>query len=197
MNSKIQEGIQSFQTRYIMNTIKGLLKLGGVASAREMMELDEAARLILEHSNISFKIISVGDNTITVKASQGKQADGHYADTKKLHIRTTELFMKYLPELKIVVQPVPFQVAQVDVVQPEWLAEKLLQTGIKIKDIQADTGIDKTNLSAWIKGTRPMSQPVKAMFYYYFQITRKVTATDHEQPEQNSSAAESAEMGHA
>lgn len=181
-----------------MNTIKGLLKLGGIASAREMMELDEAARLLLEHSNISFKIISVGENTITVKSSQGKQSDGVYADTKKLHTRTTDLFIKYLPEHKIVVQPVPFQVAQVDIVQPEWLAEKLLSTGIKIKDIQADTGIDKTNLSAWVKGTRPMSQPVKAMFYYYFQIDRKVQA-DNEPNESRTdiSAAESAEIGHS
>ncbi len=181
-----------------MNTIKGLLKLGGVASAREMMELDEAARLLLEHSNISFKIISVGDNTVTVRASQGKQSDGNYADTKKLHTRTTDLFIRYLPELKIVVQPVPFQIAQVDVVLPEWVAEKMAETGIKIKDIQADTGIDKTNLSAWVKGTRPMSQPVKAMFYYYFQTDRKVVA-DHETaaPQTNISAAESAEIGHS
>lgn len=36
-----------------------------------------------------------------------------------------------------------------------------------MKDIMIDTGIDKTNLSAWLSGARVMSQPVKAMFYFY------------------------------
>jgi hypothetical protein len=159
-----------------MNTIKGLLKLGGTLSAREMMELDEAAKLHLKNSNITFKIISIGDNTITVKASQGKQSTENYADTKKLHIKTQELFGKYLPEHKAIVQPVPFQLALVDVVNPEWLEERMQQHGVRIRQIQTDTGIDKTNLSAWTKGTRPMSQPVKAMFFYYFEHLSRATS---------------------
>lgn len=157
-----------------MNTIKGLLKLGGVISAREMMELDEVAKLHLQQSSLLFKLISVGEHTITVKASQGKQPSEEYADTKWLYNRTQELFSKFLPEHKIIVQPVPFQLALVDVVDPDWIADKMLKKEVRIKDIQADTGINKTNLSAWIKGTRPMSQPVKAMFYYYFTGMRKL-----------------------
>ncbi|MBB2148792.1 XRE family transcriptional regulator [Pedobacter gandavensis] len=151
-----------------MNTIKGLLKLGGLMSARDMMELDEAAKLHLKHSNISFKVISIGDNTITVKAEQGKHLSENYADVKRLNTRTQELFSKFLPEHKIIVQPVPFQNAVVDEVDPKWIEQKMFTTGTRLKDIQGDTGVDKTNLSAWVNGTRPMSQPVKAMFYYYF-----------------------------
>lgn len=44
------------------------------------------------------------------------------------------------------------------------------------KDIMDETGIDKSNVSAWVNGTRTMSQPVRAMFYYYIWQKAAVVA---------------------
>jgi DNA-binding Xre family transcriptional regulator len=44
----------------------------------------------------------------------------------------------------------------------------MLKKGVKFNDLVTDTGLDKTNISAWVNGKRDMSQIVKAMFYFYF-----------------------------
>ena len=52
------------------------------------------------------------------------------------------------------------------IVTPEWVQKKLKEKGIQQVDICKETGIERGNLSAWVNGAKPMSQPVKAMFYY-------------------------------
>lgn len=54
-------------------------------------------------------------------------------------------------------------------VTPKYVRNKMFELGVKIKNMQEDTGINKTNISAWINEIRPMSKPVKAMFYLYLQ----------------------------
>jgi DNA-binding transcriptional regulator GbsR (MarR family) len=43
---------------------------------------------------------------------------------------------------------------------------------VSLKSIEQITGIDKSNLSAYVKGLRPMSQPVKAMFFFMFSSSK-------------------------
>lgn len=49
-----------------------------------------------------------------------------------------------------------------------YIRSYMINNGIKSKDICNDTGLDKTNISAWINGKRPMSKIVIAMFHFYF-----------------------------
>lgn len=152
-----------------MNTIKNLHKIADIISPDKLMELDKAANLHLRHSNIEFKIIGVSGNVVTLRTSQGKHISENYATEAVLVTRTKELFERYIPGYVPLIHPVTYKLSAVEIVTPKWIAEKMLKQSLKIKTIQADTGIDKTNLSAWINGVRPMSQPVKAMFYYYFK----------------------------
>lgn len=151
-----------------MNTIKNIHKLAGIIPAGEITKLEAGAALHLRHSNISFKIVEVNDTELHVRADQGRHLSENYADEKTLINRTRELFGPFFRGRVIYTHPVPYAPAIVDVVDPAWIKERMLNKGIRIKDMLIDTAIDKTNLSAWINGTRPMSQPVKAMFYFYF-----------------------------
>lgn len=159
-----------------MNTIKNIHKIVDLLDQDDLNKLESGAALHKRHSNIEFKIISVDEkftvlgklNEIIVSAVQGKSLSENYADSKTLIDRTKELFKPFFPKYAINVQPATYNEAIVEVVTPEWIKEQQLKKGVRIKDIIIDTGIDKTNLSAWINGVRPMSQPVKAMFYFYF-----------------------------
>ncbi|TDQ12178.1 XRE family transcriptional regulator [Pedobacter metabolipauper] len=160
-----------------MSVIKNLHKLLHLQyfSTDHLNKLEAGAALHLKYSNISFKIIemNIKNSSVVVKTEQGKHLSENYADEVRLIELTRELF-SVLDGAKILVHPIPYKPPIIDVVNPAWINDKMLNNGVRIKDIQADTGIDKTNLSAWINGTRPMSQPVKAMFYFYFKLNSQI-----------------------
>lgn len=134
------------------------------------LTLEKLTHGALQHqkfSRIVFKILSVDDKSIKIQTSQNKSPHENYADEKTLVERTKELFSRFLPDLKIIVNAAPYKENPTAQVTPEYIRHAMTENQIKVKDIVADTGIDKTNISAWVNGTRDMSQPVKAMFYYY------------------------------
>ena len=157
-----------------MEAIKNIEKLGMNLSEVDKAKLTIGALLHKKNSNISFKVVDVdfgnypaGVMKATIKTEQGKSLSENYATKESLIDLTRDMFGKFLGKAIIHVQPVTYSPAIIEVVDPEWIKEKMLKKGVRIKDIVTDTGIDKTNLSAWINGIRPMSQPVKAMFYFY------------------------------
>jgi hypothetical protein len=160
--------IQTTIKEITMSTIKNIGRLSGILPEAAIAKLEAAAALHLRHSNITFKIVDVSDTEIHVRAEQGKTLAENYATTHTLVTRTRELFGNFLPDRTVYTHPVAYSTPIVEVVDPEWLKEKMLTKGVKIKDIVTDTGIDKSNISAWVNGIRPMTQIVKAMFYFYF-----------------------------
>lgn len=159
-----------------MNTIKNLHKIEHLLTDADIIKLEAGATLHKRHSNIHFKIESINViktvlgplDEINIGVTQDKSSSENYADIKILVDRTKELFQPFLPKYKINVHPKPYSLPDVNIVTDKWVNEQMLHHGIKVKNIAADTGIDRTNISAWINGTRDMSQIVKAMFYYYF-----------------------------
>ncbi|RQO74254.1 hypothetical protein DBR43_02320 [Pedobacter sp. KBW06] len=168
-----------------MNTIKNIHKIDQLISARDLAKLEEGAKLHLRHSNISFKIMGISANGLFIKTEQGKHLSENYADEHRLIELTKDLFIKpkytldfdpgdilnepgEIDRAKIMVHAYPYVVSPIDKVDSKWVNEQMLKTGTKAKDIAAETGIEKTNISPWINDKKPMSQIVKAMFYYYF-----------------------------
>jgi len=151
-----------------LSTIIDIHKLAGLISPAGLEILDEAAALQKKNSNISFKVIKVTDNEFQIRTEQGKHLSENYADAKLLVQRTKGLFSFFGINKTLHVHPVPYAQSRTDVVNPKWLNDKMLKNGIKVKDIANETGIEKSDISSWINGEKPMSQPVKAMFYYYF-----------------------------
>lgn len=163
-----------------MNTIKNihLLELLG----NDLKKLEYGASLHLRMSNISFKILEVTENAIALRVSQGKHLSENYADKKALVDLARELFQKFFPDKKIHPQAIAYEANPITQITAKWVKQKMESLDLGVNDIVKDTGVDKTNISAWANGTRPMSQPVKAMFYHYLNSVqlgkkgRKVSA---------------------
>lgn len=154
-----------------MNTIKNMHLFDSIAlshATRDKLDADAAIHKL--ESNITYKILEVGDKTLTVRVKQEKNAADNYLDKKTLVSRTRELFGKFLPGWKIHPQVIPFSPNPVSDVDAQWIKKQMDKYDVRVIDLVADTGVDKTNISAWANATRPMSQPVKAMFYYYFKF---------------------------
>jgi hypothetical protein len=149
-----------------MTTIKNIHLLDLPDQARE--KLEAGAALHRRMSNITFKITEVTEGAIAVKVIQGKHLSENYADKKSLVTLTRDLFERFFPDKKIHPQAIPFKANPVTEIDAKWVKQRMQTFDVGVTDIVNDTGVDKTNISAWANGTRPMSQPVKAMFYHYF-----------------------------
>lgn len=148
-----------------MTVVKNIHKLG--LSDQDRGTLEAGALLHQRYSNITFKVISADEKELKVQTVQGKHLSENYADVKTLVARTKELFSKFFSG-KIHVHPNVYVENQISLIDGDWVRNRMESLGVKVVDIQKDTGISKANISAWAGGLRPMSQPVKAMFYYYF-----------------------------
>lgn len=156
-----------------MNIIKGLALLPADINKDR---LEAGALLHRRHSNITFKIKEVTDSTITIQIAQGTNAGGNYFPQRRLIEIVQESFPDLFERYRVLVHAIPFTPSPVECVTPKWIDKKMAATGVRLKDIVADTGLDTTQASALISGSRTLSQPVKAMFYYYFLNKQKKTA---------------------
>lgn len=156
-----------------MSTIKNLHLLDLVVDSDVKDKLDVSAIPLKTNSNVTFKILEVGENSIVIRVKQDKHFSENYLDKKTLVLQTRELFEKFLPGWKIHPQVIPFTPNPVSYIDAEWIKQQMDKHDIRVMDLVQDTGVDKTNISAWANATRPMSQPVKAMFYYYFKCKSK------------------------
>ncbi|MBB5638179.1 hypothetical protein HDE68_004105 [Pedobacter cryoconitis] len=155
-----------------MEIIKNIYKLVGIVRHIDLLRLEESAKQYLNQLNISFEIITAKSSALKVKTRQWKCNSGNHAEIPMLISLTQDLFGRFL-NLPVTVHPIAYTPAVVDDVEPEWISDKMLNLGATLKDIHKDTGIDKLNLSSWINGTQPLSQDVKAMFFYYFECIQQ------------------------
>jgi len=150
-----------------MSIILGLEKLNESLNSEEMEQLEKAALIHKNQSNIEFCILGLDENTISVETTQGETRSGKYANQTTLVKRTMEVFEKSLPEIIIQVEAMPFLPNPTSVVTTLWLEKKMKEKGVRIKQIAFETGVDRDSISDWVTGKRAMSQIVKAMFYFY------------------------------
>jgi len=150
-----------------MSIILGLEKLNESLNSEEMEQLEKAALIHKNQSNIEFCILGLDENTISVETTQGETRSGKYANQTTLVKRTMEVFEKSLPEISIQVEAMPFLPNPTSVVNTLWLEKKMKEKGVRIKQIAFETGVDRDSISDWVTGKRAMSQIVKAMFYFY------------------------------
>lgn len=148
-----------------MSEIKGIELLG--ISPSQVETLQHRAAQHMRFSSIDFKVLEVGPEAVAIRIRQGASHAGNYFDAKRLIEITHETFDDLLPKgMQIRTRPIPYRPSPPDVVTREWLQEQRGQR--KTKDIAHDLGIDANMVSAYIGGQRPLSNVVRAMFYYYF-----------------------------
>ncbi|UFH52530.1 hypothetical protein [Spirosoma sp. KNUC1025] len=152
--------------------IKNIHLLSNMLSETDLEKLTAGALQHRKFSRITFKVLSVATDAIKVQVVQEKTPQENYASEETLIERAKELFGRFFPDRRIIVNATVYRPNVTEQVTPEYIRHQMTEKKIKVKDIVADTGIDKSNISAWMNGIREMSQPVKAMFYYYFQTVK-------------------------
>lgn len=149
------------------NKLKNIHYLHDVGDKeKEMME--HAAGEHLRFGNITFKIIKYDGDLVAIRVSQEKNAAGAYHDVKRLVEIVRETFDRFFPGKEVHVNAVEYIQSPAADVTPKWINKMMLETETKLKDICNDTGLDKSNISPLVNGEKPLSQSMKAMFYYYF-----------------------------
>lgn len=153
----------------MVKNLKGRHYLDGIVPESDIELMEHAAHQHKQFNNIEFKILKVAGD-ITIKVTQGRNAAGAYHDVKRLVEIVHETFGRFFPGKRLIVHPVPFQESPAAAVDKQWVCDKMLKTGTRLKDLAADTGIDKTQLSRIINPESDfvLSQPMKALFWYYF-----------------------------
>lgn len=147
--------------------IKNIHLVRDLTTFENVRKLEIGALQHRKFARITFKILSVRERILEIQTIQTKSPHQNHADEDLLILRTKELFSHFFPEYEIVVTAIPYQPNPTEQVTPEYIRDAMTSYDIKVKDIVEETGIDKSNVSAWVNGTRTMSQPVRAMFYYY------------------------------
>lgn len=134
----------------------------------QLEELTAIIDLNSRYENISFSVKTATDTEVTVNVTQNKSFQENHFDGKRLREIAHETFDKFIGERKLHVMANVYVPCPADVVDDAWLRNMQLKFSIKNKDLTEALGIDKTNISGWTGGLRPLSAPVRAMFYYYF-----------------------------
>ena len=151
-----------------MNLIKNLHLLEGFKQ-EDLDMMEHAALQHKRYANITFKIIAFEKKTVTIEVRQGKSAAQNYQTGKRLHEIVHETFGRFFKGIKMNIGTQPFRESPANNVNAGWISRKMEEKKIKLKHLAEDTGVEYTQLSALISGTRPLSQPMKALFWYYFQ----------------------------
>lgn len=142
--------------------IKNLDALTLTPDQRETLEARALAHQ--RFGNIKFTILNPDDGgTVVVRVTQGHNHAEVYHTAQRLHEIVRETFGDIVP--KVASRTYPYAPGPTAVVSPAWLQER---TGtLKVKDMAHDLGIDPNMVSGYVNGSKPMTNTVKAMFYYY------------------------------
>jgi len=154
-----------------MAEIKNRHLLQDIIQQSDLEKMEYAATEHRRHNGIVFKIIEYNAKTkkVVIQIRQEKNAAGVYHNKKRLLEIVPETFGRFFPGVKISVQPIPYQESPVNKIDIAWVKDKMLTTGTKLKDIEADTGLNYTYLSSLMNESDPLGQTMKALFYYYFK----------------------------
>ena len=144
-----------------------MVKLNEYLTVEQIRKLEKAADRHQMQSNVSFSVSAVSDHTLYIETTQGETASGKYASEATLLKRTEDVFKKHVGDYQLEISVQTFKPSPASVVTAEWIEKKMLQNGVRIKQIAFDTGIDRESISDWATGKRRMSQIVKALFYFY------------------------------
>jgi hypothetical protein len=149
--------------------------LAGVHLLRSWKEddikaIEQIAFNYWQSDRLTFKILKVTADAISIGITQAKvNQPGKQYEQKELIDLVHRLFDKYFRNHKIHVHASPYSESPALAVNPDWIKKKMEEYGVKLKDMAKETGLNNTQLSPLITGSKPLSDAMKAMFYFYFR----------------------------
>lgn len=70
---------------------------------------------------------------------------------------------------KLTVSAVNYDRRDIAAVNSEWINNNMERLGLKAKEVSTHTGIDKSSVSLYLSGARPLTKLAKAAFYYFLK----------------------------
>jgi len=116
-------------------------------------------------AGIDITIAERSNDSITVVIEQARLINGYILNNKQLYDRAKEVFMGTV--LKVKIKPAVYTL-QVDKINVRWVEGKMEEFGINRNDLIKQLALDKASLSLMLSGTRELTKPARAMFFYYF-----------------------------
>lgn len=148
---------------------KNISLLKGHLSDEQLSKMEHAAREHRRYNALTFKLVQFGGKEGTIiQVVQDKHPAANYFTRARLIEIVKESFGRFFPG-KIKVHAVPYNQPTVQQVNSAWVIKQMSKTGTTVPEIARETDLDETQLYAVSMGNRPMSKPMKALFYYYFK----------------------------
>ncbi|WP_342327611.1 hypothetical protein [Pedobacter sp. FW305-3-2-15-E-R2A2] len=152
-----------------MEIIRNLDKLSDVLTPDAIVRVQNEASNYLKQDNLFFTVLSYEQEGLTVKVEQDRPLTEKIYTFDELVFIAKDLFGRYIIN-EVFAHPHPYVESPAEVVNGKWVQLHMNHYEIRLKNVAFQTGIDKTNLSAWINEKRPMSRIVKAMFFNFFKV---------------------------
>jgi hypothetical protein len=175
--------------------VKNIHLLKDLLSEQVIEQIENRALQYRKFARITFKVLSVFRDTVTIETRQNKSPAENYLGQKDLFERTKSTFAELYANdgLTVHVNTHRYVETPVEIVTPEYVRSQMIRLKIKQKHMVDNLGLDAPAVSSWVNGNREMSNPVKVMFYLYFKLceTGKLDAEDKYFKSINSSQRES------
>lgn len=149
-----------------MTYIKNIKLISGLLSQEDLATLEAEAADHFQEYGIEYKILEVDARSVTVQITQVATPKEKCFSNRELSGISKELFRRFLPNRSVHSRPLAFNPPKTNKVNAGWVNYMLAAKGITFDAIQEETGLDRKKLHDWLSGKEPMSQEVKAMFYY-------------------------------
>lgn len=132
--------------------------------------LSEFAAQYRKMARIFVDIISFNGDRLIVRIEQKEAVNDKILTKKELTDRVREMFAGEIPaDWKLTVSAVNFDRRDIDAVDAEWINASMERLGLKAKDISSHTALDKSSVSLYLSGERPLSKLAKVAFYYFLK----------------------------
>lgn len=114
---------------------------------------------------IIIEILEMTDNEAKIKVTHKHAFNGYLLNQKQLVERVKKVFEH--TGIKTKIYPVVYKI-DLSKINIQWIKLKMLEFGLKRKDLMRQLAIDKSSLSLILNGKVELSKRTKATFYYYF-----------------------------
>ncbi len=137
--------------------------------------LEQRAIAQMKKYQVLFKTMKVTDREMIIQTSQ-LQKDEDETNAKEYLLKITEeVFTPFLYGRKLRVGIKLFIPTTTDVVDAQWILDKMAQQKLKFEDLERILGIEKYTLSVYTSGKYKLNRAEKGMFFYFFTYRNLVS----------------------
>lgn len=130
--------------------------------------LEQRAITQMKKYHVLFKIMKVTSHEIIIQTSQLQKEDNE-PNIKEVLVKVTEeVFSPFLYGRRLRIGVKLFIPTNTDVVDAQWILDKMAQQKLKFEDLERILGIEKYTLSVYTSGKYKLNRAEKGMFFYFF-----------------------------